>query len=285
MKKLHLKNITIALFSTALSILFIIGVFIIPDELVVHKLTLQLNHWEKKHDNLKVAVISDIHAGSPFIGVKKLEKIVELINKEKPDLILLPGDFLAQGVIGCQFIKPEITAHILSGLRYKYPITAVLGNHDIRYNRKRVVAALEKEKITVLYNSSEKIMINGKPVWIAGIDDLTRGYPDIEKALSKIPDKSPILLLSHNPDAFPFVPKRVSLTVSGHTHGGQVKFPVVGSLVVPSIHKQRYAYGHVHENNKDLFVSSGIGTSILPIRFGVRPEIVILTLKSKQNLN
>ena len=281
MKKNLLKNILKTLIAIICSVLFITGFFIEPNEIVVNKVTLKLDNWDKKFDNLKIAVISDIHAGAPFINPEKLEKIVELTNKEKPDLILFPGDFANGYVIGGKFIKPELVASILSKLKPKYGKIAVLGNNDWKYDGKRITLALEKEKITVLENNAKELIINGKSLWIAGVADLIERFPDIDKALSKIKGKTPVLLLTHNPDVFPFVPHRVNLTIAGHTHGGQVNLPFVGRLIVPSGFGARYAYGYIHENNKDLYVSSGIGTSILPVRFGVVPEIEILTVKSK----
>ena len=280
MKKSSFKNILKTLLLLTFSILFVKAFFIEPDKIIVHKVTLKLNNWDKKHDNLKIAIISDIHFGAPFINAEKLEKIVQLTNKEKPDLILLPGDFVSHGVIGGKFVKPELVADILSKLKSKYPMIAVLGNNDWGYNGKKVTLALENKKIIVLENNAKELVINGKPLWIAGVADLTKRFPDINKALSKIKDKTPVLLLSHNPDVFPFVPNRVNLTISGHTHGGQVNLPVLGRLIVPSGFGDRYAFGHIHENNKDLFVSTGIGTSTIPVRFGVLPEIVILTIKN-----
>ncbi|OGH97646.1 MAG: hypothetical protein A2039_04800 [Candidatus Melainabacteria bacterium GWA2_34_9] len=280
MKKSSLKNVIKTLLLLTFSILFVIGFFIEPDEIVVHKVTLKLNNWDKKHDNLKIAVISDIHAGAPFINADKIRKIVELSNKENPDLILLPGDFVSNGVIGETFVKPDLVAGILSKLKSKYGIIAVLGNNDWGYNGKKVTLALENKNITVLENNAKELIINGKPLWIAGVADLIKRFPDIDKALSKINGKSPILLLSHNPDVFPFIPDRVNLTIAGHTHGGQVDLPFAGRLIVPSGFGERYAFGHIHENNKDLYVSTGIGTSMIPVRFGVLPEIVILTIKS-----
>lgn len=281
MKKNTLKNIIKTLLLLVFLILFVKAFFIEPNEIIVNRLTLKLNNWNKKHDNLKIAVISDIHAGAPFINIKKLEKIVELSNKEKPDLILMPGDFVQYDVIGGKSIQLEQMTGVLVKLKSKYGIIAVLGNNDWKFNGKEVALALENQKIIVLENNAKKLIINGKPLWIAGVADLMERFPDIDAALNNIKDNPSVLLLSHNPDVFPFVPNRVSLTIAGHTHGGQVNLPFVGRLIVPSGFGERYALGHIHENNKDLYVSSGIGTSMLPVRFGVLPEIEILTLKSK----
>lgn len=281
MKKISLKNILKTLLLLTFSILFVKAFFIEPDKIIIRRTTLKLNNWDKKHDNLKIAIISDIHAGAPFINTKKIEEIVQLTNKEKPDLILLPGDFVSHGVIGEKSVKPELVAGILSKLKSKYGMIAVLGNNDWGYDGERVKQALEKENITVLENNAKELVINGKPLWIAGLADLIKRFPDIDEALSKINENTSVILLSHNPDVFPFIPDRVNLTIAGHTHGGQVELPFFGRLIVPSGFGERYAFGHIHENNKDLFVSTGIGTSIIPVRFRVMPEINILTIKNK----
>lgn len=281
MKKYYFKKTIQILILIVFSVLFFIGFFIEPNELIVDKVTLKLNKWDKKHNNIKIAVVSDIHAGAPFISLNKVKNIVKMVNREKPDLILLPGDFVGQGVIGGKLIKPELIAKELSGLKSKYGIISVLGNNDWKYDGDKVRYALEKQNITVLENSSKEIIINGKQLYIAGLADLTKRFPDVPKTMSEIKGQKSILMLSHNPDVFPFIPNNVSLTIAGHTHGGQVNLPVVGRLIVPSAFGERYATGFVEENNKDLYVSTGIGTSILPVRFRVVPEIEILTIQSK----
>ena len=110
--------------------------------------------------------------------------------------------------------------------------------------------------------------------------DLWTRTPDIPGTLKDIPDDDPILLLTHSPDVFPDIPARVSLTLAGHTHGGQVNLPLVGRPIVPSKYGQRYAAGHIIEQGRHLFVSTGVGTSIIPVRFRVPPEIQILTVSS-----
>jgi predicted MPP superfamily phosphohydrolase len=104
--------------------------------------------------------------------------------------------------------------------------------------------------------------------------------PDIPKTLDSVPEDAPVLLLAHDPDLFPQVPARVALTLAGHTHGGQVDVPVLRLVFVPSGHGERYLGGHVEEDGRQLFVSTGVGTAGLPIRFRRPPEVVILTLRS-----
>lgn len=282
MFKLSFKRITLSLILSLFIVLFCWGFLIEPGQIIIKRETIEVFNWPPEYQNFKIAVISDIHAGAPFIGIRKIKKIVELTNKEKPDIVLMTGDFIAQTVIGGKVIEPEKTAKILGNLKSKYGIVATLGNQDWKYNGKRVAAALEKNHIPVLENNAIKIVTSKKPFWVAGLADLTTRYPDLNATLEKIPQDNTVIMLSHHPDMFRFIPERISLIISGHTHGGQVKLPFIGRLIVPSLFEQRYAIGHVAERNRHLFVSSGIGTSKLGLRFGVTPEINILTLKSPQ---
>ena len=256
------------------------GFFIEPNQLIVKKQTLELPNWPKKDDNFKIAIIADLHAGAPFINTAKIEKIVNLTNKEKPDIIFLLGDYVAYRVIGARLLEPEITANMLKNLKAPYGIIAVLGNHDWRYNGKKVWKAFESAHIKVLENNAVKIKIKNGYLWIGGLADLETRYPDIYTTMKDMNDSNPIIILSHHPDMFRFVPQKVSLTISGHTHCGQVFLPFLGRPVIPSNFGQLYAIGHIEENNRNLFVSCGIGTSDIPVRFRVKPEINILTIKS-----
>lgn len=273
-------KITAAAFVLSFIFTGIYAFFIEPNRLVVREETIQLPNWPASFNNLRVAVVSDLHVGSPFIDAQKLQLIVSKINQAQPDLIVLLGDYVIQSVWGGKFVEPEIIAENLKGLRARYGVYAVLGNHDWWYNDQRVRGALEANGIRVLDDDVARIEQNGQAIWLAGLKDAWTNRTDIEGTLRKITDESPIIALTHNPDLFVRIPPRVVLTLAGHTHGGQVNLPFVGRLRVPSMYGQRYAAGHVVENNHHLFVTTGIGTSIIPIRFRVPPEIVILTLTS-----
>jgi uncharacterized protein len=132
----------------------------------------------------------------------------------------------------------------------------------------------------VLENEVAALTLNGTKLWLAGLSDEWTTQPDIQGTLAKITDAAPVLAFTHNPDLFPRIPPTVSLTLAGHTHGGQCAFPLLGRPIVPSAYGQRYAAGLVVENNRHLFVTSGLGTSILPVRFRVPPEIALLQISS-----
>ena len=235
-----------------------------------------LDGWPESLDGLKVAVLADLHVGSPYYGLDKLEEVVALTNAQSPDLVLLAGDYVIQGVFGGEFVAPEDFAPVLGKLEARWGVYAVLGNHDHWLNARRVEWALEEAGIPVLENES----VGRGELWVAGLSDLWSSYPDVDRALSSVPAGAPVLAFTHNPDLFPEIPERVSLTLAGHTHGGQVKLPLFGTLVVPSQFGSRYARGHIVEGDRHLFVSSGLGTSIFPVRFRVPPEVSILRLRA-----
>ena len=229
-------------------------------------------------DGLRVAVLADLHVGSPFNGLSNLEDVVDLTQQAVPDLILLAGDYVIHGVVGGNFQPPEAMAKILGRLKAPAGVFAVLGNHDWWFDSPRVQAALEAVSIPVLEDRSVRIDHGTCHFWLAGVSDFWEGPHDVEAAIQAIPAGAPILLFTHNPDVFPLIPARVTLTIAGHTHGGQVYVPGIGRPVVPSAYGERFAIGHIVEEERHLFVSSGVGTSIVPVRFLVPPEVSFLTL-------
>lgn len=260
-------------------VLPLIWAFLIePNRLVVKEETIALPDWPSNFENLRIAVLSDLHVGAPFITSEKLRFIVLQVNATQPDLVVILGDFMSS-VRGGKAIEPEVIAENLKNLCARHGVYAVLGNHDWWYDAPRVKLALEAVGIHVLEDDVTRIERNGQAIWLAGLKDAWTNQTDIDGTLRKVTDDNPIVALTHNPDLFVRIPQRVILTLAGHTHGGQVNLPFFGRLKVPSEFGQRYAAGHIFEKNHHLFVTTGIGTSIIPVRFRVPPEIVILTLK------
>jgi uncharacterized protein len=228
---------------------------------------------------LRIAVLTDLHVGSPFNGVDKLRAAVARTNAARPDVVCILGDLVIQGVVGGRFVPPEAIALELARLRAPAGALAVLGNHDAWLDHDRVERALEHAGIRVVEDTAVRVDTPAGPVWVAGVSDLWTGPHDIDAALASVrADGTPVLLLTHNPDIFPDIPGRVTLTLAGHTHGGQVRFPLLGAPIVPSRFRQRFAAGHVVEGGRHLFVATGIGTSIFPVRFGVPPTVTVLTV-------
>lgn len=243
-----------------------------------HELTLPL--WPPDQNGLEIALLGDLHVGSPFNGVGKLEKIVESVNRARPDIVLLAGDYVVSGVWGGDFVPPETTASLLERIEAPRGVFAVLGNHDYWYDASRVRRALESRGIRVLEDEGLRIRGEGFDFWLVGIGDFWEGKPNVGSLLDGLPEGVAAIALTHNPDLFPEVTDAVALTLAGHTHGGQVDFPLWGAPVVPSRFGERYARGHVVEGGRHLFVTSGLGTSILPVRFRVPPEVALLRIKA-----
>jgi predicted MPP superfamily phosphohydrolase len=246
-----------------------------PGLLVTRHTRLEIPGWRT---NLRMAVLSDLHIGSRRVGIGQLRKIVKRTNSENPELVVLLGDFVIGGPRGQRdpdaFVEPERIAEELKNLHAPLGVFAVLGNHDWWFDGDRVGRALTGAGITVLENRAARIGSGTQSFWLGGIADLWTRDPDIVGTLRQT-DDNPVLLITHNPDIFPEVPARVSLTIAGHTHGGQVNLPFFGRPVAARL---AYAEGHFVEEGRHLFVTTGIGTSIVGVRFGVPPEIVILTL-------
>lgn len=250
--------------------------------------------------SLKLAVLADLHACKPWMDVERIEGIVTQVNALKPDCVLLLGDYVA-GMRLSRYASPVAHrdwAGALGALKAPLGVHAVLGNHDwwedvavqeSKCGPTRAGLALQKAGITVHENTCLRLTKDGHPFWLAGLGDQWaffksnrkvrkyEGVDDLPGTLALATDDAPVVLMAHEPDIFHKVPDRVSLTVSGHTHGGQVR--IFGyAPVVPSNYGARYLYGHIVEDGRNLVVSGGLGCSGLPVRFGSPPEIVTIEL-------
>jgi uncharacterized protein len=256
------------------------GTLIEPNRLVVNQRSIRVDNWPGELSGLRIALIGDIHTGSPFIDDAKLEQIVQLTNQQNPDLIVLLGDYMVKNSWHAHQVAPEITAAHLRKLRAPLGVYGILGNHDWWEGGEKVQQAFTQAGIRLLENDVSEIKWRDKSFWVAGLSDYWSLRFRIKETLSKIPPNVTTIAISHNPDIFARVPTTVQLLLAAHTHGGQVNFPLIGTPIVPSRYGQRYTAGHVFENGHHLFVTTGIGTSILPVRFRVTPEIMILTVES-----
>lgn len=260
------------------------GVAIEPGLLVERHWTLASEKWPSHVPPLRIAFISDLHVGAPHIDLARVDDIVARINAGNPDVILLLGDFVIHGVPLGKFVPPSAFAPRLAKLRAKYGVYAVLGNHDWWYDGREIQRALEQAGIGILENQAVAITRGGSRVWIAGIaDDVTR-VPDPVGTIAGIAAGDPVILVAHNPAVFLDTPGRVAVTLAGHSHGGQIYVPWLGAIVTPGRAPRRYDYGHIREFGRDLMITSGIGTSILPVRLNMPPEIVFLTIGSADSM-
>ena len=258
------------------------SILIEPNRLIVKPTTVAIAGWPPGFEQCKIVALSDLHVGAPHITLDKVRQIVQLTNEQQPDLIVLLGDYVIQGVLGGSFVAPESLVEILKDLHAPLGVYAVLGNHDWWLGGERVTSAFQQAGIRMLTNEAIPIQRNGQTLWLAGLGDLFSHQDDIDKTLRSVTTNDPILALTHTPDIFLKLPPQVVLTLAGHTHGGQVNLPWLGRRVVPSDYGEKYAIGFVEEGTRRLFVTTGIGTSILPMRFRVPPEIAVLTIKGKR---
>ena len=258
--------------------------------LVVTRYRVRPPRWPDMAKPLRMAVIADVHACEPWMPLSHIEEIVATTNALKPDMTVLLGDYVAGlGRFKSANVPARDWAHLFGQLSAPLGKYAILGNHDWWSNAGVVRTALENNGVPVLENEARRIKAqSGMSFWLAGLGDQLaipagrgrfRGVHDLPRTLAQISDaEAPAILLAHEPDIFPRVPERFGLTLSGHTHGGQVRVPLLGRPIVPSRYGQRYAYGHIIEGNRHLVVSGGLGMSNLPVRFGVPPEIVLIEL-------
>ncbi len=236
---------------------------------------------------LTITVIADIHAGGPNMGIARVREVVDTANALNSDLVVILGDYFATHRFITEHVPHDAWAAELARLRARHGVYAILGNHDWWYDIDGVRNALRKFRILLMANDAVRLGEPGAKFWLAGIDDQIahylghnsfRGEDDLPGTLAKIKTDDPLILLVHEPDIFTQVPARVALTLAGHTHGGQIKLPFVPPVWAPSAYGARFAYGHIVEEGRHMIVSGGLGTSKVPLRLGVTPEIVRVTL-------
>jgi predicted MPP superfamily phosphohydrolase len=266
----------------------------------ITRYALQPKNWPRDFA-LTMAVLADFHACRPWMSPERIRSIVELTNSLGADLVLLLGDYVAGHRFVTEYLRSNEWAMPLAALKAPLGVHAILGNHDWWEDRKvqrtgqgppASKGALQAVGIRVYENEAVRLSRNGHAFWLAGLGDQLAFFPgrrshpgrrwgvdDLAGTLAQVRDDAPLILLAHEPDIFVRVPERVTLVLSGHTHAGQVRL-FGWSPIVPSRFGNRFAYGHVREHC-DLIVSGGLGCSIVPLRLGAPPEIVLVTLGNR----
>lgn len=235
-----------------------------PNILTVKRLYITSNELPK----LRIVFLSDFHLSK--FAEKRLKKIVKKVNKLNPDIIISGGDYVINHDAKFSMDMDKASKE-LSEMKSKYGIYSVLGNHDYNKDGKYIKENLKKYGIKILENSNYKLDIEGKPLYIAGISDMQTTMIDLDKALKNT--EKPVILVSHSPDITPLAKNRVNLILSGHTHGGQIRIPFYGAVLVPSKYGKRYESGFI---DNIVYVSKGLGTSIIKARFNCLPEITLV---------
>ena len=236
-------------------------------------------------DGFRIAQLSDLHYDDYF-SVVPLRKAVEIVNGLQPDLVVVTGDFVTSPVTSSRRLKKiaaaaiEPCAQLLSQLRASSGILSALGNHDLSTNAAHIIDVLQSHAIPVLRNRSVSIARDGQRLWFAGVDDVLQGTPDLERALQGIPQAEPVVLLAHEPDWADHVARfPVDLQLSGHSHGGQIRLPLVGAPYLPELGR-KYPRGLRRIGSLALYTNVGVGTILIPMRLNCPPEVTLITLRA-----
>lgn len=226
-------------------------------------------------DGLTIAFLTDFHC-SPETPPAFLEQVVNETNALKPDVILLGGDYTTEGR---KFISP--VGDVLARLKAPLGVYGVLGNHDFYGDVAAMRKALKRAGIVEMTNSGRWLNRNGSRLRIAGVGDLWEDVQDLDAALSGVEANETAILISHNPDyAMDIQDPRVGLVLSGHTHGGQINLPRVGTVATNSKYGRRLTSGRIALGSRVLYVSRGLGTVMIPFRYKCPPEVTLLTLRT-----
>lgn len=226
-------------------------------------------------EDFRIVQLSDIHH-SPYLKIEHLMEVVEIVNQLEPDLVVLTGDYITHTVA---YIDP--CAECLSKLNATYGVYAVLGNHDVWVNARAVTRSFEKHHIQVLTNVNTAITVGGSHLWLCGIGDMMMNYHNLPAALKGTTGNETRILLSHNPEIIEAASyASIDLVLSGHTHGGQFRLPVIGAPMAYTRFGRQYARGLAAMKETQIYVNRGLGTVVVPVRIKCPPEITLLRLAS-----
>ncbi|MFZ0954331.1 MAG: metallophosphoesterase [Candidatus Sulfotelmatobacter sp.] len=258
------------------------GILLAPNFPRVVRQEFRLQRWPERLNGFTVAVLSDFHY-DPYFSIHPLRAAIAMVNNLHPDLIALTGDFVSVPLIGDAAkgaLAAEPCASFLRQMTAPHGLWAVLGNHDAGTDPDHVTSALQAVNIQVLANQSLPFEQNGARFWLAGVDDVISGTPDLSKTMHSVPAGEAVILLAHEPDFadeaanFP-----IDLQLSGHSHGGQIRLPFLPPLYLPELAK-KYVWGTYQIGPLTLHTNAGLGTIGVPIRLNCPPEITLLTLRT-----
>ncbi|HEX8261762.1 MAG TPA: metallophosphoesterase [Allosphingosinicella sp.] len=237
---------------------------------VVRSTRVAAARWPGNVPPLRLLLMSDVHVGGPDMPPARLRRIVEQINRLRPDIVLIAGDLVTDKRLATRYYSHDEAVAPLAGLRPRLGTVAVLGNHDHWRDAAAARRALAEANIRVLANQAVQV----GPVAVGGLDDDFTGRADLRATLAALRRlDGPRLILSHSPDPFPDAAPDVFLMLAGHTHCGQVAPPLIGPLSTMSKYGRRYACGVVRERGRTLVVTAGLGTSGIPLRLGAVPDL------------
>jgi predicted MPP superfamily phosphohydrolase len=242
---------------------------------VIDRIPLAMRNLHPALEGLTILQITDVHL-YPMTQPKLVKKSVSMANELKPDLIVLTGDYVWQDLDAIFELAP-----ILAGLDAKYGVFSTLGNHDYWLDADVITRAMESAGLPVLINQGLSIQHGKGSIFVAGLDDGWSGKPDLDETLDGANYSEPVILLCHEPDLADrySLDGRVNVQLSGHTHGGQIRLPGIGALVLPFLGR-KYDLGLYRVNEMLLYTNRGLGVISEPVRFNCPPEISQFVLHS-----
>ncbi len=256
-----------------------------PNDPKVVRLEVSVKRLPEAFNGLTIVQLSDFHYGE--LCAIPIRKAVEIVKKLEPDMVVLTGDFITVP-IWSHFLHDKTQAangaepctRMLRELKPSMGMFAVLGNHDVNSDGRWITEIIESNGIPVLRNRSIPIEKGSARFWLAGVDDVLEGKPDLDLTLRTVPPSESVILLAHEPDfADQAARYPIDLQLSGHSHGGQIWLPLIGAPWLPPLGKE-YPRGLRKIGNLTLYTNIGLGTIRLPIRLNCPPEITFMTLRS-----
>jgi predicted MPP superfamily phosphohydrolase len=246
------------------------------NSIIVENVSVRLRRLPKKFDGFRIVQLSDIHH-SPFTGMKHIKRAFDMANDLAPDMIALTGDYISHDD---HYIPPVVEA--MGKLRAKHGVYGVMGNHDHWTDGDLISDMMKSEGIRVLNNEGFRLEVDGAFIWLAGVDDLLAGLTDLPAALKGARKKEMKLLLAHNPSIIRMAePAGIDLMLSGHTHGGQIRLRETKESILFPRRRRRLSSGLHREGDTQIYITRGIGTVVLPMRYGCPPEVSVIELKTE----
>ena len=259
---------------------------IAPNRPRIVRQEIALRRWPARLEGFTIAHLSDFHY-DPYFSIHPLRAAIGMVNDLRPDLIVLTGDFVSEPFRGVNRKKAALAsqpcAELLRQMQAPQGSWAVLGNHDVLTDANRIVTSLQDQGIHVLVNQSVAIERDGTRFWIGGIDDAMERTPDLDGTLHRIPSDEAVVLLAHEPDYADHAARYpVDLQLSGHSHGGQIRLPLLPPLFLPPL-ARKYVWGLYEIGGLTLYTNPGLGTVNIPVRMNCPPEITLLTIRRTAN--
>lgn len=272
----RLALMTFVLFLAVISL----GYYYATRDPIVRTAHVTMPHWPADTPAVSLLLIADTHVAGPDMPPERLRRILADLNRLKPDLVVLAGDYISEKRLATRLYSPSELAAPFAVLGAPLGVIAVPGNHDHWADLDAIVAELRKHNVTVIANDAVK----RGPLIIGGVDDEFTDHDNLAAtfaamdALDQSETKSPRLILSHGPDIVPDLLAPVGLVVTGHTHCGQIVLPLYGPVSFVSRYGMRFNCGLIDDAGQKVVVTSGLGTSVLPLRFGAPPDVWLITL-------